>query len=156
MEIEDIGQIGKQVSLFWAQQNIVSPPNTLDDLLHFEFSKSIKLPDDFRQLFMMTNGMVSLYPNYFDKEGFLFYPLEELTIIDEELNMPCAIDADHCLIFAEFMHKSWWYGVKFSKFSDEYEIGLVCSADRFKVITRNLAEFLQLYMQDASILYDVD
>jgi hypothetical protein len=60
----------------------------------------------------------------------------------------------HCLIFAEFMHKSWWYAVKFSKYGEGYEIGIVSSADKFKLITRSLGEFIQLYMKDASVLYE--
>ena len=144
----------RQLLAFWRKQNILSPPNTLDDILHFEFSRSMQLPDDFRHLFLTTNGMVGLVPNYFDKEGFLFYPLEELMTLEDEFGITRDSAVEHCLIFAEFMHKSWWYAVKFSKNVDTYEIGIVSSADKFKVITRNLGEFIQLYLNNASVLYE--
>lgn len=156
MEIVEIEVAAKQLSEFWKNQNIVSDPNTLDDLLYFEFSRCMQLPEDFRRLFMMTNGMVNLFPNYFDKEGFLFYPLRELILIEDEFNVPenKVDDVECCLIFAEFMHKSWWYGVKFSKLEDSYEIGIIPSVDRFKKISRNLGEFIHLYMNNSSVLYD--
>lgn len=113
MEVIEIEIASRQLLKFWEKQKILSPPNSLDDILHFEFSKSIQLPGDFRYLFMTTNGMVGLFPNYFDKEGFLFYPLEELTALQDEFGISGDGAAEHCLIFAEFMHKSWWYAVKF-------------------------------------------
>jgi len=154
--MEIIEKSARQLLKFWKNQKIISPPNSLDDILHFEFSRNMQLPEDFRQLFMMTNGMVNLFPNYFDEEGFLFYPLEELTTLEDELNITRDSTDEHILIFAEFMHKSWWYGVKFSKIVDNYEIGIIPEEDKFKVITRSLAEFISLYMKDSPILYESD
>ena|ERR1700759_1975046 len=138
---------------FWKDQQIVSVGNSLDDILNFEFSRSMQLPDDFRRLFMMTNGMINLFPNDFDEEGYLFYPLQELARLEDEFELSRQSYTEHCLIFAEYMHKSWWYGVKFSKFESEYEIGIISSADKFKAITRNLGEFIYLYMNDSPVLY---
>ncbi|MDO6431552.1 hypothetical protein Q4E93_13185 [Flavitalea sp. BT771] len=154
MEVMEIEKSAKQLLEFWGKQKIVSPPNNLDDILYFEFSKNMQLPDDFRRLYMMTNGMVSLFPNYFDDEGFLFYPLQELTTLEEEFNINGGGAIEHCLIFAEFMHKSWWYGVRFSKIEDNYEIGIISSGDKFKVITPSLAEFIHLYLNDSPVLYE--
>jgi len=47
---------------------------------------------------------LNLFPNYFDDEGFLFYPLQELTNLEEELNIDKNDSARRCLIFAEFIH----------------------------------------------------
>ncbi|MBS1660913.1 MAG: SMI1/KNR4 family protein [Bacteroidetes bacterium] len=150
-EIEtDINQLIE----FWNNKAIPSPPNPLNDILHFESSKNLYLPDDFKTLYQMTNGMPTLYPNYFDKEGFLFYPLEELISPDNEFNLNKSNPDEHCLIFANFMHKSWWYAVKFSKFTHGYEIGIIPSANKFKVITKNLGDFIHLYMEDSPFLYD--
>lgn len=154
MEIIEIENAAKQLLEFWRNQKILSPANTLDDILYFEFSRNMQLPDDFRSLFMMTNGMVNLFPNYFDNEGFLFYPLQELTTLKDEFDINKSSAVEHCLIFAEFMHKSWWYAVKFSKFMENYEIGIIPSVDKFKVITRNLGEFIYLYMNDSPVLYE--
>jgi hypothetical protein len=52
------------------------------------------------------------------------------------------------------MHKSWWYAVKFSNGGDNYEIGIIPSIDKFKVITRSLSEFIRLYLSDSSALYE--
>jgi len=103
---------------------------------------------------MMTNGMANLFPNEMDDGGFLFYPLQELTTSEEEFEKDSINFVENCIIFAEYMHKSWWYGVRFSKFGDSYEIGLIPTADKFKLITRNLGEFIYLYMNNSSILYE--
>lgn len=152
--MELIENAAKQLLNFWGNQEILSPPNTLDDILYFEFSRNMQLPEDFRRLFMMTNGMVNLFPNYFDNKGFLFYPLEELTTLEEEFEINRGTVVEPCLIFAEYMHKSWCYGVKFSRLVDNYEIGIITSADKFKVITPNLGEFIHLYMNDSPVLYE--
>jgi len=152
--MEVIENSAKKMLEFWGKQNIFSPSNSLDDILYFEFSKTVQLPEDFRRLFMMTNGMVNLFPNYFDSEGFLFYPLQEITTLEEEFNIERDSSDEHCLIFAEFMHKSWWYAVKFSKSADGYEIGIIPAAYKFKVITKNLVDFIDLYLKNATILYE--
>ena len=139
---------------FWKNQEIISAANSLDDILHFEFSKNVRLPDDFRSFYLMNNGMLNLYPNYFDNEGFLFYPLEEVTTLEEEFDADKTIVDQNCLIFAEFMHKSWWYGVRISKNEEEYEIGIIPEVSKFKVITKKLEEFIHMYMIDSSILYN--
>jgi hypothetical protein len=154
VEVINIERAVKRLEQFWQKQKIVSPPNDIQEILNFEFSKCIQMPDDFRRLFIMTNGMVNLYPNEMDDEGFLFYPLQELTTIDEEFEIEGGEYGENCIIFAEYMHKSWWYGVRFSKFEDDYEIGIIPSASKFKIITKSLAEFIQLYINGASILYE--
>ena len=50
------------------------------------------------------------------------------------------------------MNRSWWYGVKFSNFNEDYEIVIIAGSD--KVITQSLAEFIRLYIKDAPVLYD--
>lgn len=154
MELIEIENSAKQLLEFWGKQKILSPPNTLDEILYFEFSRNMQLPEDFRRLFMITNGMVNLFPNYFDNEGFLFYPLQELTTLEDEFDINGGSAVEHCVIFAEFMHKSWWYAVRFSKILDNYEVGIIPSVDKFKVITKNLGEFIHLYMNDSPVLYE--
>lgn len=156
MEIANIDDAISQLKKFWRKQKIVFPPNSIEEILHIEFSKSIKLPNDFRQFYMMTNGMGNYYPNEIDNEGYLFYPLQKLTTLEEEFEMPRVSYVEYIVIFAEYMHKSWWYGARFSKYNDEYEIGIIPNEEKFKVITQSLGEFIHFYMNDASILYDYE
>lgn len=156
MEVINIEMAVKKLAQFWREQKISSPPNGIQEILHFEFSKSVKLPDDFRHLYMMTNGMVNLFSNDMDYEGFLFYPLQELTTLEEEFELDKVNYVESCIIFAEYMHRSWWYGVRFSKIEDNYEIGKIPTEYKFKVITRSLGEFIQFNMKDDSVLCDYD
>ena len=154
MEVTNVENAIEQLEQFWRKQKIVSPSNSIDEILNFEFSKCVHLPTDFRYYYMLTNGMTELYPNDMDEEGFLFYPLQELTTWEDEFKTRSTSGLEHCLIFAEFMHKSWWYAVKFSKLSDKYEIGIIPSVNKFKVITQNIGTFIYLYIKDDPILYE--
>jgi len=155
MEINGIETAAKELIEFWKLQKIVSSGNAIDDILHFESSKGLKLPDDFRRFFLLTNGMADLFPNYFDDKCFLFYPLQALSILDDEqLGISRISSSENYLIFADYMNRSWWYGVKFSKFGEDYQIVIISSS--VKVITQSLAEFIRLYIVDAPVLYDYE
>jgi len=41
MEVTDIEKAAEQLLEYWSRQKILSPPNTLYDILHYEFSKNI-------------------------------------------------------------------------------------------------------------------
>ena len=156
MEINDIETAAKELIKFWKLQKISSSGNTMDKIFQFESLKGVRLPNDFRRFYLLTNGMVDLFPNDFDDKCFLFYPLEELTTLDDELMRPRDPDSEICIIFADYMNCSWWYGVRFSNFKEGYEIVIIPSSDKYKVITQSLSEFIRLYMNDASALYEYE
>ncbi|WP_291913985.1 SMI1/KNR4 family protein [Chitinophaga sp. CB10] len=142
---------------YWTEQGLVINSNSLYDIDAFESRKHIHLPDDFKEYFSRVNGMPSYYPNNIDNEGFLFYPLEKLVTLQEEFAMENAIECNSCiLIFAEYMHKSWWYGVQLNDISGNYEIGIIPDKERFKSITASLSTFIDLYLQNASVLYQYE
>ncbi len=51
------------------------------------------------------------------------------------------------------MLKCWWYGYEVAD-DGSYTIGTVGTRDDYKPIANSLAEFLELYMVDAPILYE--
>lgn len=156
MEITDLEKALKLLKKFWNEQNIISNPNSIDEILNFEFSKCLQLPEDFRGLYLESNGMLDLFPNSFDGEGFLFYPLQDLSTFEEEFE--CSKDdfGNKYIIFAEYMHKSWWYAVRFSDPPNGYEIGIIPSPNKFKVVTSDLSDFIRLYVENSPILYDYE
>ncbi len=113
----------------------------------------IFLPSDFIQYFKLVNGMQSLYPNYNDNEGFLFYPLQKLVTVQKEFK-GLQNQYSNMIIFAEYMHKSWWYVIDILK-DDTYEIGIMPNMSIYKPITTSLNEFLRLYIDDSEKLYNV-
>jgi hypothetical protein len=152
MEINDIEIAVKELIEFWKLQKIISPGNTLDEIRHFENSKSVRLPEDFKRYFLLTNAMVEIFPTYFDDNGFLFYSLQALETLDEWLGISQASGSENCLIFADYMNRSWSYGVKFSNFSENYEIVIITSST--KVVTHSLSAFIRLYLDNSPLLYD--
>ncbi|RFS26269.1 SMI1/KNR4 family protein [Chitinophaga silvatica] len=139
----------------WNNQNI--PINQLNPqrLLDFEKYRDIQLPHDFKEFYLRINGMESHFPNYTDSEGFLFYPLNYWISAENEFMLTeHSSSFSKILIFADYMQKCWWYGVKLNDSDGTYEIGIIPYKEKFKVITDSLAEFIDYYLQDSAILYN--
>lgn len=140
---------------FWRAQQIVGSPATDEEIHKIQKQLNIKLPTDFEKFYLKINGMETLYPNEIDKEGFLFYPLHAIVSATTEFENAGAINKDNIFIFAEYMHKSWWYGFEIIN-EDEYIIGILPHENKFKSITNSLAEFIELYIEDSDVLYDYE
>lgn len=153
MEIERILLVIDRLISFWRDQNIKITTKTLQEIDLIQKDKVLRLPNDFKELYSKVNGMEDYYPNEIDEEGFLFYPLEALIPVSREFEDSNLINKDRILIFAEYMHKSWWYGVEVKE-NFEYVIGIIPDKTIFKPITNSLAEFIELYIDNSTKLYD--
>ena len=69
---------------YWETQSIYSTAKSIPEISLFLFGDNFPLPQQFVKYFSVMNGMESLYPNSFDKEGFLFYPLHGLLTTGKE------------------------------------------------------------------------
>lgn len=141
--------------MHWEDQHIKITPRRPLNIALLEASKGITLPDDFKEFFRTANGMGSYYPNDMCDAGFLFYPLEGLVTSLEEFGPVDALQYNGTvLIFAEYLHKSWWYGVMLNGKDGTYQIGIIPDRATFKPITDSLAVFIELYLRDDGVLYD--
>jgi hypothetical protein len=137
----------------WADQNIPIVPKSIEVIEAIDKDKSLFMSDDFKKFYSCVNGMEAFYPNEIDEEGFLFYPVEAIiSVADEFNNSNLMNDGDNVFIFAEYMHKSWWYGFK-SMDKGGYIIGIIPDNQNFKPITNSLIDFLELYLENSSKLY---
>ncbi len=140
-----------ELLLHWKKQNIKLSGGCSDSRIqNFESQMNIVFPTDFLYYFKMTNGMESLYPNDADENGFLFYPLQGLKLVNTISDSTERLTS--CLIFANYMQDSWEYYVKFFS-NNKYEIGIRPVSDVFNYITNSLSEFLHYYISDDAILY---
>jgi len=137
----------------WKTQNISIDIINQDYIDEVQISKHLKLPQDFIDFYKIVNGMKSLYPDEIDDEGFLFYPVENIIALNLEFERDDLGLNETTFIFAEYMHKSWWYGFRLID-SNIYEIGIITDYDRFKKITNSLAEFIVLYVENSPLLYE--
>jgi len=123
----------------------------------YEKETRIKLPDDFREFYRMANGMSSHFPNWMDEEGFLFYPIEKVESFNKVFKKRWWNKGKkNILVFAEYMNKSWWYGVELSDITNDYEIGIIPDGNSFKPITKSLSDFIQLYLENSPMLYEYE
>jgi len=96
--------------------------------------------------------MENFYPNEIDEEGFLLYPVEAIVSADNELQNCNLVNKDKIFMFAEYMHKSWWYGFELKE-GNKYIIGIIPDNSSFKPITSTLEEFIELYLGNSPKLY---
>lgn len=138
---------------FWRSQKIKISSKPLKEIELIERERNLKLPNDFKEFYSIVNGMIDLYPNEFDEEGFLFYPVNAILSANSEFLNCNLINKDKIFIFAEYMHKSWWYGFEFKE-RNEYIIGIISDSSSFKPVTNSLVEFIELYLENSHKLYD--
>jgi len=138
---------------YWRKQSIDIIPKSISDIESLVTQNAILLPSDFKELYSKVNGMKNLYPNEMDEEGFLFYPIEAIISAKDEFENSELINKDRVYIFAEYMHKSWWYGLEVIS-DNKYTIGIIPDKNTFKPITNSLVEFMELYIDNSTKLYD--
>ncbi|KMQ66237.1 hypothetical protein ACM46_01400 [Chryseobacterium angstadtii] len=153
MKIDHLKQRLTKLINFWKKQAIPVSSKSRQEIDEFQKNNNIHLPEDFVEFYSDLNGMETLYPNETDEEGFLFYPLEAVIPISNKFKDSRLINKEHIFLFAEYMHKSWWYGVEVIN-ANNYIIGIIPEKDFFKPITNSFADFIKLYMDDSPKLYD--
>jgi hypothetical protein len=144
----------------WKGQNIITSGKSVECIEQIEKKNRIRLPQDFKHYYQRCNGMEALYPNYTDETGFLFYPLEQLVSYEIEFGVKTEfhklMQNKQCVIFANYLQKSWWYGIltDLNGNAEHYSIVIIPNQERYKIITNSFQEFVKLYLEDSPILYD--
>ncbi|PIF43382.1 SMI1/KNR4 family protein SUKH-1 [Chryseobacterium sp. 52] len=153
MEIKKLQDVITDLIVFWKKQNILICPTSEQKISEFQKNRYFKFPADFLEFYSKVDGMKTLYPNENDHEGFLFYPLDAVISVSNEFGDSALINKDQIFLFADYMHKSWWYGFELIS-ADNYVIGIFSDKNSFKPITNSLADFIEMYMKDSPKLYD--
>lgn len=136
---------------YWKKQKFKIIPISMEKITSLENEKGMIIPKDFVDLYTHVNGMRTHYAYDMDKNGFFFYSIYQIVSFEEELGNPLGSEQESIYIFAEYMHKSWWYAFETTK--DSYTIGLVPHGKDFIPITNSLSEFINLYLDDSPRLY---
>ena len=145
---------------YWKNQGITSKGQSLEKIEQTEKKSGIILPQDFKEFYSCCNGMKTLYPNYTDESGFLFYPLEQLVSYEIEFGIKDATDkimeGKQCIIFMNYLQKSWWYGIltKLDGDVNDYSIVIIPNQGKYKIISNSFTEFINEYIHDSPVLYD--
>lgn len=138
---------------YWKENSIKIIPNSIDKIEFIQKDNNLQMPSDFKYFYSRINGMGELYPNESDKEGFLFYPIEEIMSVEKYFAGSNLVSKQNVFIFSDYMQKSWWYGFEVME-DDSYRIGIIPNKDIFVPITNHLGDFLDLYLKDSSELYE--
>lgn len=142
----------------WQHQSILPALEPTADVVAIAQRNGVSLPADFAALYQRANGMALTGYQDFDEEGFYFPPVEALRSEPQELLVYSGRGVDRVAttltLFVDYMHTSWDYGFIPTASGTGYEIGIRPCLGEFKVITTSLATFLNLYLEDAMVLYD--
>jgi len=152
MEVNRLSASISSLKILWANQNIPIKSSSEKEIKRVEMLKKIKLPNDLKFFYSEVNGMNGNYPDDMDDNGFLFYPVQHVLPYNKEFNSN-NLDMNAVYIFAEYLHKSWWYAFKNGSDSNTYRIMVIFSKDDFRFISNSLAEFIELYLCDSPALY---
>lgn len=111
----------------WQKQSIDIISKSIKEIGVIQREHQFSLPQDFIALYARVNGMQTYYPNEIDNEGFLFYPVEAIVSAQKEFetSQSSLTEKKDLYIFAEYMHKSWWYAVDIDYEHNSYEIGII-------------------------------
>jgi hypothetical protein len=145
----------------WHGQSLLPTPDPTADVVAAAKRNGVSLPADFAAFYQRANGMALTGLKDFDAAGFYFPPVEALRSEPQELLVcsgrgPGGVErvTTTLTVFVDFMHTSWDYGFIPAASGTGYEIGIRPNLGEFKVITTSLATFLNLYIEDALVLYD--
>lgn len=138
---------------YWKDQGIkIANGKKEIEITSFEEDNGILFPLEFRQYLSRVNGMEFSYPNEGDSNGFLFYPLENLELYKNPFkeNMSNSV-----LIFADYLHRSWWYGLIIKANVNEASIVLLptLNCNNYQFITNSFLEFIEFYMLNSEKIY---
>jgi hypothetical protein len=118
---------------------------------------ALGLPADFEHFYRAPVGGARALPLYAVEENFHFLTAAELRSCEQDWlvvsGAGAAKERARVTVFVDFMETSWEYGVMADPVGG-YRIGFLAWPGEFKVITRSLATFLCLYLEDAPVLYD--
>jgi hypothetical protein len=118
---------------------------------------ALGLPADFEHFYRAPAGGARALPRYAMEEDFHFLTVAELHACEKDWLVVSGAGAAkewaRVTVFVDFMETSWEYGVMADP-AGGYRIGILAWPGEFKVITRSLATFLCLYLEDALVLYD--
>lgn len=146
MEIEVINEL---IS-YWKASDVDFDINNQSESAELLGNGFVNLPVDFVLFYKYINGT-----NDYDKEEFIFYKVQNLISLGQKFDLEKSNDLYDIVIFADYMHQSWWYGFRIiNKY--QYEIGIIPSSQKFKLITKSLTEFIEFYLKDSVMLYNFD
>jgi hypothetical protein len=136
---------------YWKQQGLpIAPGVTSNQIKKVEISMNLNLPVEFKNYLTFVNGMVKKYPYDEDKNGMSFYSLEDLILFENEFQKD-SVNKLHpdlvgrkTIIFADYMHKSWSYGLRVE--DEHYSIIVIYSYDRYRTVSDSFNKFLDLYI----------
>lgn len=145
--------IVQKVKKYWQEQKIMTTGISVEQIDEICLQKGIILPPEFHVFYQELNGMTNLFPNDFDKEGYLFYPIQKIDFVPNILANPANNSSyvKDCIVFADYMHCSWWYVFRYS--ADGTLIVGLDDGIQFNPITDSFATFLDLYLNDDTRLY---
>lgn len=158
----DLKNIIESLLQHWEDQNITSTGRSMEEIELIEKSNGLDLPSDLKKIYLHCNGMSTLFPNYTDELGFLFYPLEHLVTYNSEFRLKSSqnkiFEGRQCIIFMNYLHKSWWYGIlrNTDAVTESYSVVIIPTEGKYKVICSSIGDFLSLYIKDSPVLYDYD
>ena len=154
---------GDTLKTHWQSQGMPVLSGVSSELItRFESEHRVILPSDMRDYFEAVNGMAMHFPHDQDKNGFTFFPLEQLRTVTEEARIMknkwiLSSAADSLFVFCDYLTWCWVYAIHLSRDPSKANRVVIIGGQRKEpVIAASFSEFVELYVGDSPELYQAN
>lgn len=157
-----MSSIGKKLRAHWLSKGLALPPGQNEARIRdFEIRNRVNLPTDFRDYFLQVDGMIPIWPNAQDPEGYAFWSLDRVKRVSEEAvehksgqqwsNFP---GAESLFVFADYLDWSWAYAILLGTNGPGFgNVFIVGKRETPVEVASSFQDFVELYIVDSPRLY---
>ena len=120
----------------------------------FERRHHVVLPSAVRAYYQTVNGMKQTSKDACDSNGFSFWPLDQVTPIDEFLETYRWPTCEGCagfFVFADYLQLSWAYAIRLARTPGNPVV--LIGKERPELVAASFDDFVTAYLEDAASLY---
>jgi len=142
----------------WKSDSIVRPnPASEQELLRFQNTNEVTLPEDLAEYFRLVNGTNEEY----ESRLFQFYSLNNFKNIGDELKhfngvpdysglVTTLKDYTKYFVLADYMFHLFSYAIRLNKYDEtEGNEVLILSGEKYQKISNSFSDFVTLYLDDS-------
>lgn len=135
---------------------------TLDEIYTFQRINGLILPADIVNYFMELNGTSD-----YDDRFFKFYSFIEFKSVKDELGewegapdyrniVNTLRNHGECFVFSDYNCHLFTYAIRLKNDQSSINEVYIIYGDKFELIAKSFSEFLDLYLSDSPVLYNLD
>jgi hypothetical protein len=144
----------------WLEEKLYfEQPLKKTDIVQFETTNKVLLPNDLKDYFSSINGTNSNYDNDF----FCFYSIKNFKSVNEVYKdwtgnpnysdfLKTPINKDNLFVFADYMINTFSYVITLNQELEVVNPIYVVCGDEYKLVANSFTEFITKYLEDTILI----